>query len=117
MRIDLSGKTALVTGASRGIGEAIARRLADCGRPLIVWNRSPDRAKRLAAQVNCAIARTPAELASGSDIVISSLADSHAVNDGFGEGGKNQVLVVDADNVTGAVGLGFGRVVMAVSLF
>ena len=28
--IDLSGKTALVNGASRGIGEAIARGLAGC---------------------------------------------------------------------------------------
>src|SRR5882724_2346952 len=42
-------------------------------------------------------------------IVAAVVLDGHAVNAGFGEGGKNQVLVVDADNVTGAVGLGFGR--------
>src|SRR6266404_6444678 len=42
-------------------------------------------------------------------IVAAVVFNGHAVDSGFGQGGKNQVLVVDADNVTGAVGLGFGR--------
>src|SRR2546430_7669892 len=51
MRIDLSGKTALVTGASRGIGEAIARRLADCGAYVLCAARSVQRVNEIATEI------------------------------------------------------------------
>jgi NAD(P)-dependent dehydrogenase (short-subunit alcohol dehydrogenase family) len=40
MKIDLSGKTALVTGSTSGIGHAIAKGLAGCGAAVIVNGRS-----------------------------------------------------------------------------
>jgi 3-oxoacyl-[acyl-carrier protein] reductase len=51
MRIDLTGKTALVTGASRGIGEAIARRLGETGAHVLCAARSVDRVNQLASEI------------------------------------------------------------------
>jgi 3-oxoacyl-[acyl-carrier protein] reductase len=51
MKIDLTGKTALVTGASRGIGEAIARRLGETGAHVLCAARSVDRVKQIAGEI------------------------------------------------------------------
>jgi 3-oxoacyl-[acyl-carrier protein] reductase len=51
MKIDLTGKTALVTGASRGIGEAIARRLGETGAHVLCAARSADRVNELASEI------------------------------------------------------------------
>lgn len=52
--IDLSGKTALVTGAGRGIGAAIARRLAKAGARVVVTSRSEGAIAQLAAGIRAA---------------------------------------------------------------
>ena len=49
---DLSGKTAIVTGASRGIGEAIARRLAQHGAQVVVSSRKPDACQTIVDSIN-----------------------------------------------------------------
>jgi 3-oxoacyl-[acyl-carrier protein] reductase len=54
MKIDLTGKTALVTGASRGIGEAIARRLGETGAHVLCAARSADAVERVAAEITAA---------------------------------------------------------------
>ena len=43
MKIDLSGKTALVTGSTAGIGHAIAKGLAGCGATVVLNGRSQDK--------------------------------------------------------------------------
>lgn len=50
MRIDLGGKTALVLGASGGLGSAIARGLADAGATVAVSGRSADKLRAAVPQ-------------------------------------------------------------------
>jgi 3-oxoacyl-[acyl-carrier protein] reductase len=49
--MNLSGKVALVTGASRGIGKAVALKLAQAGADLIVTATSLDRAEKTADEI------------------------------------------------------------------
>ena len=57
---DLSGQNAVVTGASRGIGEAIARRLAQHGARVVVSSRKLDACEAVAASINEAEGRDAA---------------------------------------------------------
>lgn len=49
--IDLSGQTAIVTGASRGIGEAAVRRLAKAGATVVLLARSGTEIEKIAREV------------------------------------------------------------------
>lgn len=49
--IDLSGKTVLITGASRGIGEAAARKAASYGANVVLVARGSGDIERIAAEI------------------------------------------------------------------
>ena len=49
---DLSGKTAFVTGAASGIGEAIAHTLADAGAYVFVADLNAESGEEVAAKIN-----------------------------------------------------------------
>lgn len=49
---DLSGKTAIVTGSSRGIGEAIARRYAEHGANVVISSRKADACDEVTNAIN-----------------------------------------------------------------
>ena len=51
MQIDLTGKTALITGSTEGIGYAIARQLARAGANVVVNGRSEDKTARAAERL------------------------------------------------------------------
>ena len=69
--MDLTGKTALVTGSTDGVGRLVARRLADHGARVIIHGRNRDRGKQVVDQIGAA-ARGSAVLV-GADF--SSLAE------------------------------------------
>jgi len=50
----LAKKTALITGASRGIGEATARHFAEHGANVVLLARSKDDVDRIASEINAA---------------------------------------------------------------
>lgn len=91
---DLAGKTAVVTGASRGIGEAIARRLAGHGANVVVSSRKIDACETVARSINETVGRKAA-LAAACNIArkeeLKALVDSS--NDAFG---KIDILVSNA---------------------
>lgn len=72
----LEGKVALITGASRGIGLAIAQTLARLGAALSICARDPKRLESAAAQLKASAAKVlavPADLTRVSDV--ASLVD------------------------------------------
>jgi len=70
--IDLQGRVALVTGASRGIGRAIALRYAQCGADVVVnYVTSQTAATELAdeiAAMGCNVATVKADVSEAEDI-------------------------------------------------
>ncbi|ELC6294980.1 SDR family oxidoreductase [Enterobacter hormaechei] len=53
MQIDLTGKKALVTGASRGLGRAIALSLARAGADVVItYEKSVDKAQQVVDEIN-----------------------------------------------------------------
>ena len=75
MKIDLSGKTAVVTGSTRGIGRAVAQALADSGARVAIVGRDRERAVAVATEVGngaagfaCDVADTAAVSALIADV-------------------------------------------------
>lgn len=69
----LSGKVALVTGASRGIGAAVARRLADAGVALALASRSGDDLGIASAVSAPTDVRDPAQV----EAIVASAIEAH----------------------------------------
>ncbi|KCZ55060.1 short-chain dehydrogenase [Hyphomonas beringensis] len=49
---DLTGKTAIITGSSRGIGKAIAEQMAEQGAKVVISSRKPGPCQEVAAALN-----------------------------------------------------------------
>ena len=58
------------------IGQPMAKRVADAGFPLVIWNRTEARAREFAAATRARQATSPADAARGADVVITCLPNS-----------------------------------------
>ncbi|MEO0882387.1 MAG: SDR family oxidoreductase [Pseudomonadota bacterium] len=91
---DLTGKTAIITGSSRGIGRAIAEAMAAQGANVVISSRKPGPCQEVADAINdkegrdCAIA-VPANISSKEDL-------TRLVDDTNAKFGQIDVLVCNA---------------------
>ncbi|HET9520632.1 MAG TPA: NAD(P)-dependent oxidoreductase [Candidatus Limnocylindrales bacterium] len=93
-----------VLGIGR-MGGAMARAINAKGHDLVLWNRTPEAAERLAAELGARTAATPREAAAAADVCLSMLADGAAVDavfggaDGLIAGAGPSSVLIDASTV------------------
>jgi 3-hydroxyisobutyrate dehydrogenase/2-hydroxy-3-oxopropionate reductase len=93
-----------VLGIGR-MGGAMARALSAAGFDLVLWNRSPEAAERLAAELGGRTVPLPRDAAAAADVCVTMLADGPAVEavyggpDGLVAGARPGNVLVDASTV------------------
>ena len=90
--IDLSGKTALVTGGSRGLGRAMCMGLAKAGADIVVASRKQEACEAVAAEIRALGRRALAVAAHTGDT--ASL--DHLISTALAEMGKVDILINNA---------------------
>jgi NAD(P)-dependent dehydrogenase (short-subunit alcohol dehydrogenase family) len=90
---DLSGKVAVITGSSRGIGKAIAERMAEHGAKVVISSRKAGPCEEVAAAINAKHAGAAIAVAAN----ISSKDDlQRLVDEARAHFGKIDILVCNA---------------------
>lgn len=102
MDLELTGKRALVTGATRGLGRAIAARLAEEGCALAICARDPDEVERAAEELR---SRGVAVHAGAVDITDAGALERFVAAAGETLGGLD-LLVANAGGAAGGSRLG-----------
>ena len=90
----LEGKVAVITGSSRGIGKAIAERMAEHGAKVVISSRKPEPCAEVAASINAAhgagrAISIPANISSKHDLM-------HLVDETTRQLGQIDILVCNA---------------------
>ena len=89
---DLHGKVALITGSSRGIGLAIAKRMAEHGAKVVISSRKSDVCAKVATEIQDAGGMALAHAANISDRAELQALVDHTLR----EWGKVDILVCNA---------------------
>jgi len=92
MLFDVAGKVALITGSSRGIGRAIAERMAEMGAKVVISSRKADACEDVASAIRAKGGKAIAHAASISD----RSAMQGLVDRTIDEWGRIDVLVCNA---------------------
>ncbi|CAN5172818.1 SDR family oxidoreductase [soil metagenome] len=91
---DLTGKTAFITGATKGIGRAIAEAFADHGATFVLTSRNGSEAQAVAAEINARVGR---DAATGMESDLYDLKKSLAAYDAaVAQFGRIDILVCNA---------------------
>ena len=96
-----------VLGIGR-MGSAMARALARAGFDVVLWNRTPEAARALAAEIGGTAVERPRDVAAAADVTVSMLANGDAVDavyggpDGLIAGAHPGTVFCDASTVAPA---------------
>jgi 3-hydroxyisobutyrate dehydrogenase-like beta-hydroxyacid dehydrogenase len=108
-----------VLGIGR-MGGAMARAIRAAGFDLVLWNRTPDAARRLAEELGATVVDRPAAAAAGAEVTVTMLADGAAVDavyggaDGLVAGARPGTVLIDCSTVPPAVLQGHANAIRAI---
>lgn len=97
MRIDLTGRVALVTGSSAGIGKAIATALRAAGADVIVNGRDPQRVEAVAAELGARGIAADVSTAEGAERLFAELPSADVLVNNTGIFPARPVFDLDDD--------------------
>lgn len=90
---DLTGKVAIITGSSRGIGKAIAERMAEHGAKVVISSRKQDACDAAAAEIN---AKRPGQAIAVAANISDKAGLQHLVDETRRQLGPIDILVCNA---------------------
>jgi NAD(P)-dependent dehydrogenase (short-subunit alcohol dehydrogenase family) len=97
MDIDLTGRTAFVSGSTQGIGRAIAAKLASAGANVTINGRDEERVNAVAQELGVTGIAADVATADGAQAVFDALPDVDILINNVGIFGPKPVLEVDDD--------------------
>lgn len=95
--IDLSGRTAVITGSTQGIGLAIARRLREAGAEVVINGRTPQRVDRAVADLGAGVRGVSANVttAEGAAALVDAIGAADILVNNLGIFGSTPALEID----------------------